>query len=313
MKEVLKRVTKSLQQISDYYKKPVFFFLLDLVWCHFRYGVKRREYILFKFYKKSSLERKTFYTRGHKKYEKLLNSEKYHNVFWNKHEFNSVFSDFIKRDWLYCQTATEEEISNFIKKHKKVIIKPDSLEQGIGIHLYAGEPVKNLYTSTGGGYIIEDYIQQHPLLTELNSSSVNSVRVYTILDRNSIPHILSASLKVGGKGAVVDNAHSNGMIYPINIEHGIIMGPGVNYTGDSCFFHPGTTINMLGLEIPNWEKVIDVIKKASVMIPESRLIAWDIAILENDVEIIEGNYTGGKDLMQWPSDTGKLNEIKKYL
>ncbi|MCR4900870.1 MAG: hypothetical protein K5907_08655 [Treponema sp.] len=313
---VLKRTIDSLKPISEKYEKPVIFFLFDLLWCYIRYGSKRSEYILFDFYKKSGIERSTFYTRGNTKYEKIFNSEMNHDIFWNKAKFNEVFSEFIKRDWLDCSNSTKEEISSFIKSHNKVIAKPIDNEQGIGIHIadinaidiYSNEDKKTRY-------ILEDYIEQHPIINEINPTSVNSIRVYTIVDKKQNVDILSASLKVGTVGAIVDNAHSDGYAYPIDIETGIICGQGIQSEKpfQKYYYHPNTNIKMIGFEIPHWDQLKKTVLIAACKIPASRLIAWDIAILRDGVEIIEGNYTGGRDLMQYPSGIGMLKRIKKFM
>lgn len=311
--QVLKRTIESLKPLTIKYSKPVFYFIIDLLWCHIRYGVKRQEYILFNFYKKNRLERSTFYTRGHTKYEPYFNSVKNHDIFWNKAKFNEVFSEFVHRDWLYCKDATKEQIKNFITSHKKVIAKPIDNEQGRGIHI-ADIQMIDSYTGDGG-YILEDFIEQHRLLSNINPSSVNSIRVYTIVDKKGNTDILSASLKVGVSDSIVDNAHSGGYAYPIDIETGIICGRGCreNNPFEMFYFHPESNVKMLGLEIPHWNILKNSVLKAALVIPDSRLIAWDIAVLENEIEFIEGNYTGDRDLMQFPSDTGMLNKIKQYM
>ena len=48
------------------------------------------------------------------------------------------------------------------------------------------------------------------------------------------------------------------------------------------------------------------------MIPRARLVAWDIAVLENGFEMIEGNYEGDPGVMQAPSKNGCFFEIRKY-
>ncbi len=70
---------------------------------------------------------------------------------------------------------------------------------------------------------------------------------------------------------------------------------------------------MIGFEVPNWQDLIDFILRATQVFPTSRMIAWDVAVLENGFEMIEGNYNGDPGFMQTPSNSGKKREILKYI
>lgn len=95
-----------------------------------------------------------------------------------------------------------------------------------------------------------------------NNSSVNTIRIYSVLDNKGNVHILKAVLRVGVGESIVDNFHSGGVIYPINIEHGFIESKGqIRAQKDGVFVHPGTDKIMLGLVIPHWDMAKETIKK----------------------------------------------------
>ena len=309
--EGIKRLKKTLSPIADYYEKPKILFWLDALWANIRYGVTPNQYIGFRIYEKSDLERSEFYThRQHRKFEKALNDPKYYDIFWDKEKFNEAFKDFIHRDWLYCCGKTEDEIIDFLNSHNKVMVKPTSASSGKGIHVYKDDNVKDLITSNS---LLEDFVIQHHKMAELNPSSVNTVRVYTILDHQNESHILSASIRVGGANSEVDNYHQGGVGYPLDTEHGIVMSAGRTITGEKCLFHPGSGAKMIGFEVPNWSGLVDFVTKATQVFPTARMIAWDVAILEDGFELIEGNYNGDPGFMQTPSNTGKKREIYSYI
>ena len=154
---------------------------------------------------------------------------------------------------------------------------------------------------------------QHPKISELNPSSVNSIRVYTLQKKDKTPLILSASIRVGGRGADVDNYHAGGVGYPIDIESGIVYKPGTGIDGTEYIYHPSTGVKMVGFEIPNWQRLKQFVYDAIMVIPQARLLAWDVAVLENGFEMIEGNYNGDPGFMQAPSKVGKKRIIKKNL
>lgn len=160
--------------------------------------------------------------------------------------------------------------------------------------------------------MLEECINQCKELSSLNPSSVNTIRVYTILDNNCIPHILSASVRVGGVGSTTDNFHSGGVGYPIDIEHGVVSGAGADMMGQRYIFHPGTSVKIIGFEIPRWEALVEFVFRACAVLPTARLIAWDIAVTENGFEMVEGNYDGDPGFMQTPMEKGSLYQIKRY-
>lgn len=150
-------------------------------------------------------------------------------------------------------------------------------------------------------------------LSKLNPSSVNTVRVYTMIDSGGHPHVLTASLRVGGRDSEVDNYSAGGVAYPIDPETGVIFAPGIDMMGDRYLFHPGTNAKVIGFQIPRWKELISFTFDACKVLPAVRLIAWDVAVLENGFEMIEGNHDGNLDLMQSPSGKGQLSIIQKMV
>ena len=141
----VKRLTKTLTPIAEHYGKPKFVFWFDALWANIRYGVTPNQYVGFRIYEKSGRERAEFYThRQHKRFEAALNDPKYYNTFWDKEKFNAAFPDFIRRNWIYCADATEEQVKDFLKSHEKVMVKPTSASSGKGIQVYKGESITEL-------------------------------------------------------------------------------------------------------------------------------------------------------------------------
>lgn len=133
------------------------------------------------------------------------------------------------------------------------------------------------------------------------------------MKRDGQPLILSTSIRVGGKDAVVDNYHAGGVGYPIDIETGIVYKPGSGIDGTEYIYHPSTNFKMVGFEIPMWEQLKQFVYDAMKVIPEDRLIAWNVAILPDGFEMIEGNYQGDPGFMQAPSKVGKKRIINNSL
>lgn len=75
--------------------------------------------------------------------------------------------------------------------------------------------------------------------------------------------------------------------------------------GNEYLIHPSTNEKVIGFEIPNWKGCLDFVFSANKLVPTARLIAWDVAILENGFEMVEANYDGDPNFMQAPEKEGK--------
>ena len=310
-KNAFNRLTKIVPSIAKQYRTSTLHIYFDAFCAWIVYGVTPNEYVGWRFYSKSRMERKTFYTARHtRKYEKAFNDSAYYDTFWRKELFNAAFTDFIERDWLYTPDANESDIECFLKTHDKVIVKPTNLSAGRGIHIYSGESVKELKL---GGVLLEDCIKQCRELSSLNDSSVNTIRVYTVVDKGQKPQILSASIRVGGVGSTTDNFHAGGVGYPIDIEHGCVCAAGADMMGSRYLYHPKSNVKVIGFDIPRWRELKEYVYRACLKYPTARLIAWDVAITETGFDMVEGNYDGDPGFMQTPLDKGMFLRIKECL
>ena len=66
-----------------------------------------------------------------------------------------------------------------------------------------------------------------------------------------------------------------------------------------------------------WEDVIKIVKKAGKVIPEVRLVGWDIGISDKGPVIVEANDFPGHDIYQLPphrtNGIGVLPEFEKAI
>lgn len=320
------RLTSSLPSVAQNYGCSKYKFIVDALWSYIRYGATPNEYIGWEFYRLSSIERKKYFTARHcNKYYPKFNPRELSHCFDNKHEANMLFSNFITRDWLYCGKAGLEEIERFIQSHDKIIVKPSNESQGKGVHIYKGESTEQLKATNS---LLEDFVIQHPLISKLNNTCVNTVRVYTLktntlhrkdeVKRLNLQQIgntlfLSTVIRVGGQNSEIDNYHAGGVGYPIDIISGIICGAGMDIRGNRYINHPSTNTQAVGMNIPNWEELKQFVYDMNQVVKEARMVAWDIAILENGFDLIEANYGGGPGLLQGPLRKGLKDIIIKNL
>lgn len=243
-----------------------------------------------------------------------VNNPKYIHLLENKVEALSLFKDLVSRDWLYTPRASFSDFKNFVSNTPVFISKPvcGSCGKGIELHSTVGfsdESLKELYDYLfEGDMLLEECLKAHEDIY-FGTTALSTFRIYTMIDKNGVVQVLKAKYRVGTGDAITDTAKGC-IAYPISIKYGIIEGPGINEVLNSnyYFYHPGSDKLVVGLKIPMWESVLDVVIKAAKRIPQVRFIGWDIAVTNNSVEIIEGNhnpYHGtfeimGTERLWWP-------------
>lgn len=304
-------------RLSQKYNVSLFSLYMDCILCRYLHGASVTHYITLELYRYNYKERKQFITlrkRSHLETE-LNTSPEEARLLQIKQEFNKKFAQYINRDWLYSPESTEDVIREFIKEHDKLLIKPVSGHKGQGIYSIFRDEVQNMDELVSNirakDCLIETFVSQHPSLASINESSVNTVRVCSVTDRNGEAQIIAAVLRCGNKGSHVDNYSQGGLVFPIDTETGIISDKGRNKSGEVFLFHPSNHVKMLGFEIPNWGKVLQTVKEASKLLKHSKYIGWDIAITENGCELIEANTGQECDLLQFDG-IGKYNKILEF-
>ncbi len=135
----------------------------------------------------------------------------------------------------------------------------------------------------------------------INSTALNTTRVYTILD-DSVPEFLSAyqAFATGaektdswGKGAIYvgfDNLsntlHENGFFHPEIGREGLVKK------------HPDTKVEFKNYKVAHLNEAVELCKKAHQLFPNFFVIGWDVAITEQGVKIVEANEKPGINAIQ---------------
>lgn len=256
------------------------------------FGASPDDYFRYQFYRKNWTERRKFVVwRTGKKLVKKYNSKNAFAVFNDKRLMNKALGDYIGRRWLDLSTATEKEFEHFSASVGDIIMKPYDGAGGHGIFILRQAEKQRICISDYGKYIAEEVLIQHPDLAELNASSVNTIRVLTFCGE-----IISCVLKVGRGGAVVDNMSSNGMYGNINIEYGLTDSAFYDIDLNEYLYHPTSGMRLIGVEIPRWNELKALVRKAAQVFPDVRYIGWDCAVLRDKVVIVEANELPGHDL-----------------
>lgn len=149
--------------------------------------------------------------------------------------------------------------------------------------------------------VCQELIEQHSEMARLNPSSVNTLRIITLILHGKI-HVLSSIMRMGVNGSKVDNCYSGGVFCGIQ-SNGQLKNVAYDTYGNVFHKHPqGTAFE--SVIVPNFNECIDVVTMlAKRFCSVSRLISWDLAIGKDGHPIIvELNVTyGGLDVHQLPN------------
>jgi len=308
--------------------------IIGSVYCSLKYGTTFDDYFSFRFYEKTKEERATFATTAFMyEFHKKMNDARYVQKIDNKIEFQQHFKQFSHFAEIFtvdndgvdkCRKWLIE--NNFVK----IVIKAPEGTTGKGIYFLDYHPKEEYFLLEGKKYgfievfqkfsykgkiYIEPQLKQHPEIQALAPSALNTVRIITVLDKLLNVDIIAATLRISISGNT-DNFSTGNLAATIDIETGVIITPGIKRNA-ACskqyHNHPVTNVPILGFKMPHWENVIEKVKNAALVFPQIRTVGWDVAILEKDVVIIEGNPSWNKGAPQIPNNKGIKVMLEKYL
>ena len=125
----------------------------------------------------------------------------------NKEKFAKVFGDLFHRVWFSNRKLTFEEFLKRTEGLSSLICKPIFGTHGEGVEKLAVpedmEGKRQLYDliMSKPKSLCEELIVQHPELAEMCETSVNTVRLVTILDNDEI-HYMYSVLRMGTGGLI---------------------------------------------------------------------------------------------------------------
>jgi len=299
-----------LRKHGNYKKIPVF---LDYAINAVIYGSSAIEYFKYEFYDKKNHAKKRFVCHILKrKFFRDVQDYSQKHIFDNKVEFLQRFEKYIGREWLDTASCTFDEFEKFCERNPMFIAKPKNLSWGRGVHKeYASKEknIKDLYERLkADDTLIEEPIQQHEHMASINPGSVNTCRVATVY-RNGKVHVLAVGMRCGNGDGGVDNVISGGMAVQVQKDDGIVISDAVDKYHDKHYKHPSTGTVFHGFKIPNWDKVMALVDEAARVVPGVGYTGWDVAIRENDAVLIEGNFEGMFDILQYPGNKGIKDEL----
>lgn len=190
-----------------------------------------------------------------------------------------------------------ERVLQRIEEQEEVVLKQaTSSEGGKGVYFLNGTEKKQMFLQAqkrcAGDLVIQKSVHQHPDMARLHKESVNTIRVLSLITENKVK-VYQACVRIGVDGNRTDNGITGGIYAGIRPD-GSVKERGCYSNLETVTEHPQLHYQLKDQKIPNFEKVIGLVKKAHPYVSRFRLISWDIAIDEvGDPVLIEANFSLG--------------------
>ena len=296
--------------------------LKDMLICALRYNAGYMDYKIAQMYRLNDAQRRTVITRGvSNNIVRAMNDKAYWHFFDDKAEFNTVFADHIGRAWLRMDDqCTEEDFRRFLEGREAALFKPLEGSSGQGIEKltkdqWTSDPGLFASLRARGDAILEEIVVQHPAMASLCPTSVNTVRVATLLGDRA-EGIVYAFVRIGN-GKVMDNVDCGGMAARVDLDTGMLKTVAADKQGNVFEKHPMTGTPIVGFQIPYWEEVKAMCLEAMRVVPQVRFVAWDVAITADGPRFIEGNSFPSHAVPQfaahYPDGIGILPEFDRFI
>ena len=297
--------------------------LCDMLYCAVKYNAGYVDYKIAQMYRLNEEQRKTQITRGlSNTIVRRMNDKAYWYLFDDKATFNELFKEEVGRSWMKISAeTTPEALASFLSDHPDIIAKPLEGSSGVGIERFTSEHwngrveafLKELLDKQIG--IIEERVIQHPRMSEMCPTSVNTIRIATLLGDKK-QGIVYAFLRIGN-GNVMDNVDQGGMAARVDLKSGKLLTVGADKKGQTFTHHPMTGTPIIGFEVPFFEEAKAMCIAASQKVPQMRFVAWDVAITEKGPVFIEGNSFPSHAVPQfaahYPDGIGIMREFRQFI
>lgn len=293
--------------------------LWDMQRCAIDHGAGYMDYDLYEMYNVPQDNRYTYLTRGRMNaLVRQYNDPTKVHIFDNKAEFNVRFGDYMNRDWVDVTEENRDNVMAFLRKHSCYMVKPVNGSCGKGVELWhredfpSAEAAFDKLYSMESHVILEQRIEQHAALSAVYPDAINTLRVLTI-HKNGVPYVVDTCWRIGNKGKHVDNFYNGGMVVPVDKQTGKVALPAVDKDKVSYPTHPCTGNAIEGFQFPDWEKAMEMIKRAALEVPGVDFVGWDVAFSTEGPCLVEGNDFPSHGLYQLPAHTpDKIGIMSKF-
>lgn len=252
--------------------------------------------------------------------EPILTPRKYQFYYSDKNNFNKLLPEvFMPKVFLMnidgfmydgkYNLLKHDEVEAYLrglsKSQDRIVLKPSRQASGVGVQILKKDAYGNfangkgrmlslqmLKEDYGANYLLQECLNQSDYMSQFNSSSINTIRIATYRDGNGRVNYMSGGLRIGAKGAEVDNAHAGGKFCGV-ANNGKIGNYVCDWLGVRQTEYNGLDFKNNDWIIPNYNEVKKFAINVSERLLHHDLIALDIALnKENEPQLIEFNVGG---------------------
>ena len=170
-------------------------------------------------------------------------------------------------------------------------------------------------------YLVTEFILQHKYSSDINSTSVNTVRLFCLWDFDRQEFFIPRSFhRFGAKGTFVDNIGGSDRAYVVFIDvpagrtknYGIVKMNKKKIIRSIVKNHPDSLMKIDNLEIPNWHEMIKYILLIMNRYSFLKHAGLDIVITDKGFKILEINSLPSLFLIQVEEGLLKDERIRKF-
>lgn len=271
----------------------------DIVKCWLKYSALPYEYFLFNFRDRSDAERWAFETDMDRigTLRRITGEKVFLEEISDKYNFYLLSKSFFKREAIKIDSKEDiKEFVEFVKKQNKVFVKPLQGSQGKGAHIYsflddehsASYCVELL--NNASSWMIEECIRQSAEMGQWNETSVNTIRIPSFLREGKFT-VIWTRMRMGKKGAIVDNAGAGGIVVTVDPQTGVIISDGIDEHHNHFKKHPDCGMTFKGWQVPRWDDLLKTVEELHRNVFNKHIyVAWDFALTDEGWVVIEGNW-----------------------
>lgn len=271
----------------------------------------------------------------------------YDVMFNNKLIFEKIVSEYIRVPKSYgfvnngtvfplqseIKVDTIDSIIGICKEKGGLVIKPIFGSQGKGVAILKikddeilingkkiDEQELEKYISKLDDCIITEYIKQGAYARNLYPDSTNTMRIIMMVDPDTNkPFIAGAAQRIGSKtSGGLDNFSQGGYSANIDLDSGELSAA-VNRIRtletkklNWIDVHPDTGLQIKGIKVPKWDNIKRKLLNTMEELPYIKYVGWDVAVIDNDIVIIEGNSHFQVDVIQLHKPLLKNSQVRRF-
>lgn len=307
---IIRRTKKLFHLVADLvnkYKLKFPLILFQYLWLRKKFGMGYGEFISLGYMDMSKEQKESLlFVPEYYNYCFKVNPYSQLKVLRDKRTVIQRLPQYLGRECWIEEFEDKTGFMEFAKKHTSLYAKKNFHAASEGTRVFRDLSTKN---DCQEAYdickdekltIIEAFIEQHPVLSNIYPHVVNTIRIHTMRGKEGIKIVLLPILHVASNGEENSiNSEKDRYDIFIDIQSGRLWDKAfrllkpLNITTYGESFHCDTGTIFGDITIPYWDEVKAMVIDAASYITELAYIGWDVAITPDGPVIIEGNAISG--------------------